>query len=127
MMMMTKEDVKSPNRKHVFGMTTGRKCRRQAANQGLHGKWLFVRECLDCMCVWHQLGTRTKKFTHKLVTYMLTGNSASYPQCDGKCVPAKERRTLQLGSKGRYCSFYLHINVWLAVKTRAIPECLRVW
>jgi len=40
-------------------------------------------------------------------------NSASYPQWDGKWVPTKVR----LESNGRYGSFHLWINVWVAGKT----------
>ena len=44
-------------------------------------------------------------------------NSAFYPQRDGKWVPAKVRWRSGLGSKDRYGSFHLWINVWVAGKT----------
>jgi len=44
-------------------------------------------------------------------------NSASYPQTDGKWVLAKVRRRSVVGVKGRYGSFHLWINAWVAGKT----------
>jgi len=44
-------------------------------------------------------------------------NSASYPQWDGKEYRPKCGDALRLGSKGRYGSFHLWINVWVAGKT----------
>jgi len=44
-------------------------------------------------------------------------NSAFYPQWDGKWVPAKVQWYSVAGSKGRYGSFHLWINVLVAGKT----------
>jgi len=44
-------------------------------------------------------------------------NSASYPQRDGNEYQPKCSDALRLGSKGRYGSFHLWINVWVAGKT----------
>jgi len=56
-------------------------------------------------------------------------NSAFYSQRDGNEYRPKCGDALRLGSKGRYGSFHLWINVWVAGKTlwdasliRAIPE-----
>jgi len=47
----------------------------------------------------------------------LQANSASYPKQDRKWYLPKCGDALRLGSKGRYDSFHLWINVWVAVKT----------
>jgi len=44
-------------------------------------------------------------------------NSASYSQRNGKWVAAKMRRCSVAGVKGRYGSFNLWVNVWVAGKT----------
>ena len=44
-------------------------------------------------------------------------NSAVYPQWNGNEYQPKSGDALRLGSKGRYGSFDLWINVWVAGKT----------